>query len=89
MKGVVLLGNRNIEIRKFPNPKPSLGQVLIKMKASGLCGSDLSAIYRPKKLKKNKFSKNVIAGHEPCGEIIEIGHRFFVRCLFSTYISCG
>ena len=34
-------------MRDFPVPEPGQGQVLIRMKASGLCGSDLRAIYRP------------------------------------------
>ena len=41
MKGVVFLGNQKLEIREFPKPEPGLGEVLIEMKASGLCGSDL------------------------------------------------
>jgi len=41
MKGVVFLGDQKLEIREFPKPEPGLGEVLIEMKASGLCGSDL------------------------------------------------
>ena len=41
MKGVVFLGNQKLEIREFPKPEPGPGEVLIEMKASGLCGSDL------------------------------------------------
>ena len=46
MTGVVFLGNRRLELREFPIPEPGYGQVLIRMKASSLCGSDLRAIYR-------------------------------------------
>ncbi len=41
MRGVVFLGNRKLEIREFPDPKPGPGEVVVAMKASGMCGSDL------------------------------------------------
>ncbi len=46
MTGVIFLGNRRLEQREFPIPEPGYGQVLVRMKASSLCGSDLRAIYR-------------------------------------------
>lgn len=74
MKGVVLLGDRKLEIREFDVPIPGYGQVLIKMKSSGLCGSDLRAIYRPRKQGSGpETCHEVIAGHEPCGQIENIG----------------
>ena len=47
MQGVVLPGDRQLEFREFEVPVPGNGQVLVRMKASSLCGSDLRAIYRP------------------------------------------
>ncbi len=47
MNGVILPGDRRLEMRAFPVPEPGHGQVLVRMKASSLCGSDLRAIYRP------------------------------------------
>src|ERR687897_452747 len=35
-----------VELRKFPDPAPGPGEVVIQMKASGMCGSDLK-FYRP------------------------------------------
>ena len=46
MTGVVLPGNSTVEFKQFPVPKPGPGQVLVKMKASSICGSDIRAIYR-------------------------------------------
>ena len=40
MRGAVFLGNRNVEIRNFPDPTPGPGEVVVEMKASGMCGSD-------------------------------------------------
>ena len=46
MLGAVLPGNSTVELREFPVPRPAAGQVLVKMKASTICGSDIRAIYR-------------------------------------------
>jgi hypothetical protein len=45
LRGVILPGRERVELREFDRPEPGHGQVLVKMKASGLCGSDLRAIY--------------------------------------------
>ena len=74
MKGVVLPGNRALEIRDFPVPQPGSKQVLIQIKASSLCGSDLRAIYRPTEQGHGPEAyQGVIAGHEPCGQIVQTG----------------
>src|SRR5256886_15739874 len=41
MRGVVFLGGRKLELRDFPDPTPGPGEVVVAMKASGMCGSDL------------------------------------------------
>lgn len=46
MQGMVYLGDKKVEIKTFPVPQPRKGEVLLKMKASSICGSDLHAIYR-------------------------------------------
>ena len=42
MQGVTLLGERKLEKREFPDPTPGQGEVILEMKASGICGTDLS-----------------------------------------------
>jgi len=73
MQGVVLPGNSTVEIREFPVPEPGHGQVLVKMKASSICGSDIRAIYREHLGKGPEAYRGVIAGHEPCGRIVALG----------------
>lgn len=73
MKGVILPGQRQVEIREFPVPQPGHGQVLVRMKASSICGSDLRAIYREHLGTGAEAYRGVIAGHEPCGQIAEVG----------------
>ena len=41
MHGVVFTGEKDLEIMSFPDPIPGPGEVVLEMKASGMCGSDL------------------------------------------------
>ena len=54
-------------------PEPGHGQVLIKMKASSICGSDIRAIYREHLGHGPEAYQGVIGGHEPCGQIVQTG----------------
>ena len=78
MKGVVFLGERKLEICDFPDPTPGPRDVILEIKASGMCGSDLHR-YRAAFEPGNTASgfkmpdEPVIAGHEPCGVVVEIG----------------
>lgn len=78
MRGAMFLGNRKIEIRNFPDPTPGPGEVVIQMKASGMCGSDLK-FYRPPPgeaqaaLGLGDLKEPFIAGHEPCGVVAARG----------------
>ncbi len=61
-------------MREFPIPEPGHSEVLIRMKASSLCGSDLRAIYRPTDQGSGAEAyQGVIVGHEPCGQIERVG----------------
>ena len=74
MKGAVLPGNSTVELRDFKIPKPGYGQVLIQTKASTICGSDIRCIYREHVGKgPEAYIPGTIAGHEPCGLIVEEG----------------
>ncbi len=75
MTGVVLPGNSTVEFREYQVPKPGAGQVLLKMKASSICGSDIRAIYREHLGVGPEAYQNVISGHEPCGQIAEVGPK--------------
>ena len=73
MKGAILPGNSTVEFKEFPIPKPGHGQVLVRTKSSTICGSDIRAIYREHVGKGPEGYQGVIAGHEPCGQIVEVG----------------
>src|SRR5215212_5366625 len=73
MQGVYLPGDRQVTIEELPEPVPGPGQVLVRMRASTICGSDIRAIYREHLGRGPEAYRGVIAGHEPCGEIVEVG----------------
>jgi threonine dehydrogenase-like Zn-dependent dehydrogenase len=73
MPGVILPGNSTVEFKQYPLPEPGHGQVLVRMRASSICGSDIRAIYREHLGKGPEGYQGVIAGHEPCGQIVEVG----------------
>ena len=78
MRGAVFLGNRNVEVRTFPDPTPGPGEVVIEMKASGMCGSDLKFYRSPpgeaqKSLGFSADAEPFIGGHEPCGVVAARG----------------
>ena len=100
MRGIVFTGNRRLELRDFPDPTPGPGEVVLEIKASGMCGSDLK-FYRADgnetaSLGLGGSGKQVIAGHEPCGVIAALGPgvsptegRVGQRVMNHHYTGCG
>lgn len=103
MRGVVFLGDRELEIREFPDPTPGPGEVVIEMKASGMCGSDLHVYRAPRQGATAATSLGlggkggpVIAGHEPCGVVVARGSGvpeamapIGARVMDHHYAGCG
>ncbi len=75
MLGVFLPGNSTVDLREVDVPTPGIGQVLLEVKASGICGSDIHYIYHKHIGSKEEGTAylDVIAGHEPCGKILVLG----------------
>jgi threonine dehydrogenase-like Zn-dependent dehydrogenase len=71
MRGVVFLGDRKLAVQNFPDPAPSAGEVVLAIKASGMCGSDLKH-YRAAAGSIAPEAR-LIAGHEPCGVVVAVG----------------
>ena len=100
MKGVVFKGDRKLEFQNFEDPTPGPGEVVLEIKASGMCGSDLKLYRSPRgeALKALGFSADalVIAGHEPCGVVVAVGSnvnpkraRVGQRVMVHHYRGCG
>jgi len=73
MKAAYLPGNSSVEMREVAVPTPGHGEVLIAVKASTICGSDIRCIYHEHLGKGPEGYQGVIAGHEPSGQIVEAG----------------
>jgi threonine dehydrogenase-like Zn-dependent dehydrogenase len=72
MQGLVFLGDRQVAIQNFPDPTPGPGDVVVAIRASGMCGSDLPRYIQPRAADANA-SQMFITGHEPCGVVAERG----------------
>ena len=66
MKAVYFPGNRRTELRDAPDPTPGPDEVVLEIRASGMCGSDLHTYRSP-------AGSPFIIGHEPCGVIVARG----------------
>jgi threonine dehydrogenase-like Zn-dependent dehydrogenase len=73
MSGVRLPGDSTVQHVEVDVPEPGHGQVLLQMRASSICGSDIRAIYREHLGLGPEAYQGVIAGHEPCGEVVAVG----------------
>ncbi len=77
MRGVAFLGDRELQLLDFPDPTPGPHDVVLEMKASGMCGSDLHQYRRAKGGTQASGipmpTRPVIAGHEPCGVVAAVG----------------
>ena len=73
MTGAYLPGDSTVVLRETLVPNPGRGEVVLRMKASTICGSDIRAIYRQHLGKGPEGYQGVIAGHEPSGQIVATG----------------
>jgi len=85
MKVAVYYNNRDVRLTDIPRPEIQEGEVLLRVKASGICGTDVMEWYRIKKAPR-------ILGHEISGEVVEskspkykIGQRVFA----SHHVPCN
>ncbi len=68
MKCAMYYNNKDIRVEEIPIPKIKSDELLVKMHACGICGSDVLEWYRIKKAP-------VVLGHEMTGEIVEVGKK--------------
>ncbi len=87
MRVAIYYSNEDVRVEERPIPKIGEGEILVKVWASGLCGSDVMEWYRIKKAPR-------ILGHEITGEIVDLGKnvkRFKKgdRVFVSHHIPCN
>lgn len=69
MKQAILVENEKIELREVEVPEPGEGQVLMRVRAVGICGSDIHTFHG-----KHPFvHPPIVLGHEAAGEIVSLG----------------
>ncbi len=66
MRVAMYYNNRDVRIQEMQTPKIGPGELLVKVMASGICGSDVMEWYRIKKAP-------LVLGHEIAGEIVGVG----------------
>jgi 2-desacetyl-2-hydroxyethyl bacteriochlorophyllide A dehydrogenase len=69
MKASVLVAPEKLELREVPDLKPSQGELLIRVKCVGICGTDVQ-VYRNSIV---PTKTPLVLGHEYCGEVAEAG----------------
>jgi len=85
MKAAVYYNNHHIPIEEYPIPQIGPEEILVKVMASGICGTDLMEWYRIKKAP-------CVLGHEICGEIVESKSKRFKisdRVFVSHHVPCN
>jgi len=101
MRAAVLRGPGQVALEQLPVPAPGPGEILVRMRACGICGSDLMDWYVAQKAP-------FVFGHEPAGEVaalgpgvsgFAVGQRVFVHhhapcmecevCRRGDFVHCG
>src|SRR6266581_8480729 len=66
MRAAMYYANDDVRIVDLPKPKIGAGEILVKVRASGICGSDVMEWYR-------KPKAPLVLGHEIAAEVVEVG----------------
>ena len=66
MRVAMYYNNEDVRLEEMPVPEIGPGELLVKVMASGVCGSDVMEWYRIKKAP-------LVLGHEITGEIVSLG----------------
>ncbi len=88
MKAALYEGKEKIRIVDIPKPVPKAGEVLVRIKYTGICGSDLEAY------KTGLYPLPVVMGHEASGVIEELGpevkkRKIGDRVAINSLMACG
>jgi len=87
MRVATYYNNRDVRLEEMPRPEIGPGEMLVKVVASGICGSDVMEWYRIKRAP-------LVLGHEIAGDIVEVGkkvarYKVGQRVFVSHHVSCG
>jgi L-iditol 2-dehydrogenase len=94
MNSIQLVAPRRLEARDMPMPpNPAAGEVLVRLRAVGICGSDMHW-YKEGGIGSSRAVYPQVLGHEPAGEIVAVGSgvddiRAGQRIALEPAITCG
>ncbi|WP_076344407.1 NAD(P)-dependent alcohol dehydrogenase [Alicyclobacillus vulcanalis] len=93
MKAAYLVGTRQVEIREVPVPAPAPDEVLVRVEAVGVCGSDVH-YYEHGRIGRYVVEGPLILGHEASGVVVAAGHlvkhlRPGQRVAIEPGVTCG
>ena len=87
MRVAMYYRNNDVRLQEMPVPKIGPGELLVRVEASGICGSDVMEWYRIKKAPR-------VLGHEIAGVITEAGegvkkYKVGDRVFVSHHVPCN
>lgn len=87
MRVAMYYNNQDVRLEELPKPRIGPGELLMKVMACGICGSDVLEWYRVPKAPR-------VLGHEATGEIVEVGegvkhYHAGERVFVSHHVPCG
>lgn len=87
MRIAMYYNNRDVRLQEMPTPEIGPGELLVKVLASGICGSDVMEWYRIKKAP-------LVLGHEITGEIVKVGkgveqYKIGQKVFVSHHVPCN
>ena len=68
MKAAVVVANEDVQYQEIEEPKVTKGTVKIRVRYSGICGSDI-----PRVLNHGVHFYPIVLGHEFSGDVVEVG----------------
>jgi L-iditol 2-dehydrogenase len=86
MRVAMYYKNSDVRLEEMPKPQAGPGEILVKVIASGICGSDVMEWYRIKRAP-------LVLGHEIAGDIVEVGtgvkkYKVGQRVFVSHHVPC-
>lgn len=73
MRGVLFPGDRTVALADIPDPEPGPGEVVVAMRAAGICGSDLHGYRTSREARQRSGADRIVPGHEPSGIVQAVG----------------
>jgi L-iditol 2-dehydrogenase len=87
VKAAVYYNNHDVRLEERPSPSPAEGELLLRVEASGICGSDVMEWYRIRKAP-------LVLGHEVAGTVAKVGsavhgYRPGERVVATHHVPCN